>query len=220
MKKIAIVTGGSSGLGLSIAKLLIKKNIEVCLVSRNPERLDSAKRGLNHDVMTVSMDVSNESDVRKLYDQFDHVDYLFNVAGIGRFGPVEEINSDLIDEVLSANLKGLMLMTSHCLKKMKAGIIINVMSTAGQIGKTNEALYCASKWGARGFTEALKATYKKSPIQIVGVYPGGMKTPFWNETSHVNADSFMASDDVAKIIVDAVCHDLKVNVNDLIIERP
>jgi NADP-dependent 3-hydroxy acid dehydrogenase YdfG len=218
MKKLAIVTGGSSGLGLSIAKLLIEKDIDVCILGRSIDKLEAAKEKLNHDVMTACMDVSDEMDVENLYERFDHLDYLFNVAGIGRFGSVEAIDSKMIDEVLSVNLKGLMLMTSHGLKRMNKGKIINVMSTAGQVGKKNEALYCASKWGARGFTESLKVTYKNSPIQIIGVYPGGMNTPFWN-ASHVNAENFMTPEDVAKIIVDAVCHDLNVNVNDIIIER-
>lgn len=170
MKKISIVTGGTSGLGLCMARHLVKQGK--------------------------------------------------NVVIIGRFCKTIDICEEEIDQVLDANLKGMVLMTVAALKTMTSygGKIANIMSTASLKGKAGESLYCASKWGAKGFTEALKSEYKGSNILVYGVYPGGMKTSFWKETSSVKTDDFMEPEAVAEHIVDAVMNET-IYISDIVIER-
>ena len=226
--KNAIVTGGSSGLGFAMAKSLLSENINVVILGRNKMKLDCAKSLLEQEdskasVRSYQVDVSNESEVESFYSRITSADYLFNVAGVGVFGDVKEVKKIDIETVLNANLIGLILMTTHFLKSYESvgGKIVNIMSTAAQVGKKNEAIYCASKWGARGYTEALKATYKGSNIKIHAIYPGGMDTAFWaNDATLRNVSSFMKPDDVAKQIVQSVCLSEGLYVSDLIIERP
>ena len=226
--KNAIVTGGSSGLGFAMAKNLLLENINVVILGRNKMKLDYAKSLLEQEdskasVQSYQVDVSNESEVESFYNSITSADYLFNVAGVGVFGDVKEVKKIDIETVLNANLIGLILMTTHFLKSYESvgGKIVNIMSTAAQVGKKNEAIYCASKWGARGYTEALKATYKGSNIKIHAIYPGGMDTAFWaNDVIPRNVSSFMKPDDVARQIVQSVCLSKGLYVSDLIIERP
>ena len=94
------------------------------------------------------------------------------------------------------------------------GTIVNILSTAALIGKPNESVYCAAKWGARGYTESLKAEAKGTKARIISVAPGGMDTPFWSER---RAD-FMDPKDIAAIVVDAI--ERPVGLNEIVINRP
>lgn len=101
--------------------------------------------------------------------------------------------------------------------------IINIMSSAALKGNKHETLYCAAKWGERGYTESLKAEYKGTSVKIMGVYPGGMNTEFWKNSrdyvSEEKSNSFMTPKDVAKIIIDNGMNYTNLNVADIMIER-
>ena len=101
------------------------------------------------------------------------------------------------------------------------GTIVNIMSTAGLRAKPKETVYCAAKWGARGFTESLKEAVKGTPVNVVGVYPGGMKTEFWSPDCGAVTDSskFMDPADVADVILHAVRQRPGMAVSDLTIDR-
>ena len=227
-KKIVVVTGGSSGLGFCIAKKLVAIGKNVCIIGRKPEKLQDAVKelqGLNAAsiVKGVAMDIAQEENVKNFYDAIDpnyEVEYLFNVAGLGIFGEAKAIFEAEIDQVINSNLKGMILMTTGVLKQMEVsgGKIANVISTAGLKGKSGESLYCAAKWGARGFTEALKAEYKGRNIFIYGIYPGGMKTGFWDQSPSFNTEKFMNPMDVAEQIVESVTHD-SLYVSEIVIDR-
>jgi len=229
---IAIVTGGSSGLGFEIATKLVEHGHNVYIVSRSATKLQSARnlivaKSCHHgQVFDFPMNIAEEQNVKSLYEDIASkgftVSHLFNVAGVGRFGAIESINREMIDTVFEANLIGLILMTSCAMRAMhsKGGVIVNVMSTAALVGRSSEAIYCASKWGARGFTEALKVSLKGSPIRVISVYPGGMNTPFWSADCGISVDvsKFMQPADVAARIVYAansidssICSDVTIN---------
>ena len=101
--------------------------------------------------------------------------------------------------------------------------IVNIMSSAALKGNKNEALYCSAKWGERGYTESLKAAYKGSSVKVIGVYPGGMNTEFWNNNrnyvSEEKSNSFMNPASVATVILDNILNYRDLNVADIIIER-
>ncbi len=171
--------------------------------------------------------VADEQFVKGLYKQLakDYdIKYLINNAGVGRFGPPTENNLKKIDTVLEAVLVGTILNTTYAIPLMQenGGKIVNIMSTAALKGNPNETLYCASKWGARGFTESLKAYFKGSNIKVMGVFPGGINTPFWNKNrdcwSKDVTDTFMDAEKLGKTIFDAVTSD-GVAVSDITIDR-
>lgn len=228
----AIITGGGSGLGFAIGKALANKNINLILIGRNENKLKKAVEGIKSinpsiDCFSFTMDVTDEDAIHSLIsfiaDKDILIKYLINAAGVGIFGEATNISSDMIDDTLNSNLKGLVLMSSHLLPLLEfnKGKLVNIISTAGKIGKKNEALYCASKWGARGFTEALKAEYKGRPVKIIGVYPGGMQTEFWRHdtASHIDDSTFMSPDSVAAQICFSITKDA-IYVSDITIDRP
>lgn len=97
------------------------------------------------------------------------------------------------------------------------------MSSAALRGNKQEAVYCATKWGERGYTKSLKTAYKGTSVKVIGVYPGGMNTNFYqNSRDYVSiekSNSFMNPEDVAKVIIDNVTNDTNLTVADIIIER-
>lgn len=229
----AIITGGSSGLGLEIAKQLIERNIDVILIGRSREKLKNAStilHGIRNEakIEYYDFDISNEKSVVEFFELLgkrgDRIDYLFNVAGKFFYGKIEEITYEDIMNTLKANMVGLMLMTSHGVAHMKSFSaskqrIISILSTAALKGKKFESVYNASKWGARGFLEAVREEAAGSGIEIINIYPGGMKTPFWEgSNSGYAVDTFMNPEDVAGQIV-AVAVDHKIYVSDVTINR-
>lgn len=115
------------------------------------------------------------------------MDILINNAGVGIFGPIEDMEYKDIDTVIDTNVKGTIYMTKALMPMIKEKIM-NIISTAGLRGKVNESVYCASKFAIRGFSESLLKELEDR-IKVVAVYMGGMDTPFWNNTDHVKDKS-------------------------------
>ena len=149
---------------------------------------------------------------------------MINNAASGRFGEPETNSLERINEVFSAGLIGLILNTTYAipLLDINGSKIVNILSTAALKGNINESLYCAAKWGARGYTESLKATYKGSKVKVISVCPGGMNTEFWqNNRDYVQeekSNKWMSSKNVAEVIYNNVTND-KLCVSELVIER-
>ena len=178
MKKLVVVTGGTSGLGLELVKKF-KESYDVLVLARTKkEELENVKYEYGN--------IADENFIKNVYTKYKNeyvIDYLINNAACGRFGSPEDNNLEKINKVLEAGLVGLILNTTYAIPLLNqdGAKIINVLSTAALKGNVNESLYCASKWGARGYTESLKATYKGTNIKVVSVFPGGMNTEFWNQ---------------------------------------
>jgi short-subunit dehydrogenase len=129
----------------------------------------------------------------------------------------------MIDNIFEANLKGMILLTSEILRitpEKEELTIVNIMSTSALLGRDQETIYCASKWGARGYTEALRTELKGKKRNIIAVYPGGMKTDFY-EAAGADRDisEFMDSTEVAEKIINAVLFNKGLIVSDLTITR-
>lgn len=232
IKKISLISGGASGLGLEIADILVRAGKNVVILSRNPEKIDNASERLKksskiNSVNAVVCNIGKEVDVRTLGDYIVKngmsVEYLFNNAGMGLFASAESSTSAMIDTVFEANLKGMILLTSEILlltPKEEELTIVNIMSTSALIGRAQETIYCAAKFGAKGFTEALRNELKGTRRNIIAVYPGGMKTDFWKITDQKkDISSFMDPADVAAKIVNAVLVSDKMLVTDITINR-
>jgi short-subunit dehydrogenase len=232
MKKISVISGGTSGLGLEIASFLIKSEKNVLILGKNSNKLADASSRLkktSKNSLTESMicNVGIEEDIKKVgkflaANSFE-VEYLFNNAGMGLFTKAHNSTSALIDTVFEANLKGMILLTSEILRltpEEQELTIVNIMSTSALFGRAEETIYCAAKWGARGYTEALRTELKGAKRNIIAVYPGGMKTDFWNiPGQNRDISTFMDPAEVAEKIVNAVIVTDKMFVTDITINR-
>jgi uncharacterized protein len=232
MTKISVISGGTSGLGLEIANLLIKKGKNVLILGRNSKKLADASSRLkkasgNLSAESLICNIGKEEDVRKvgkfLTSNSFTVEYLFNNAGMGLFTKAHNSTSALIDTIFEANLKGMILLTSEMLRLTPENeelTIVNIMSTSALLGRAEETIYCAAKWGARGYTEALRTELKGTKRNIIAVYPGGMRTSFWNiPGQNRDISSFMDPAEVAEKIVNAVIVTDKMFVTDITINR-
>ena len=232
MRKISVISGGTSGLGFEIANLLIRSGKSVLILGRNSEKLADASsrlRKVSENLLAGSLicNIGIEEDVRNvgkfLTSNSFSVEYLFNNAGRGLFAKAQNSTSALIDTIFEANLKGMILLTSEILRLTPQDqelTIVNIMSTSALLGRAEETVYCAAKWGARGFTEALRTELKGTKRNIIAVYPGGMKTNFWDiPGQNRDISSFMDPAEVAEKIVNAVIVTDKMFVTDITINR-
>jgi NAD(P)-dependent dehydrogenase (short-subunit alcohol dehydrogenase family) len=228
--RTAVVTGGSSGLGFALAELLGAEGIAVSVLGRDPTRLGDAVARLRDggaDARGIPCDVSSQDQVRAAFEEIGREGspaFLFNVAGVGRFGPVDELTEDMIEEVSAGNLNGLMIATAAALPFLRAngGTIVSVLSTAALVGRPDEAVYCAAKWGARGFMEALRVALKGTSVRTLTVFPGGMRTEFWSPRSGLTPDlsTYLDPRDVARQILRVVLDPGAAHVTEMTISRP
>jgi uncharacterized protein len=232
MKKISVISGGSGGLGLEIAELLVRSGKNVIILGRNRQKLDNAIARLKESAKNIIIEsmicnIGREEEIIKVNEFLSEnnlsVEYLFNNAGMGLFTKADTSTAIMIDRVFEANLKGMILLTSGILKltpEEEELTIVNIMSTSALIGRAEETIYCAAKWGARGYTEALRTELKGTKRNIIAVYPGGMRTDFWKVTGQ-NRDisGFMDPKEVAEKIVNSVLITGKLVVTDITINR-
>ena len=232
MTKVCIISGGSSGLGFSLATELISKGKNVVILGRDSEKLIQAAEWLQtgleyYRVTPVVCNIGNEKEINKLGDYIKSqdmiVEYLFNNAGKGLFAPAKSSTSTMVDAIFEANLKGMILLTSEILRitpESEELTIVNIMSTSSLLGRAEETVYCAAKWGARGFTEALRTELKGTRRNIIAVYPGGMKTDFWKVPGQKrDISTFMEPAAVAEKIVNAVLDVDNLMISDITINR-
>lgn len=232
MTKISVISGGTSGLGLEIAELLVKSGKNVLILGRNTEKLNVAsarlkKSSKNNLAGSMICNIGKEEDIIKVGEHLVKnklpVEYLFNNAGMGLFTKADTSTSAMIERVFEANLKGMILLTSEILRLTPVEdelTIVNIMSTSALLGRAEETIYCAAKWGARGYTEALRVELNGTKRNIIAVYPGGMRTDFWNiPGQNRDISGFMDPAEVAAKIVNAVLVTDRMFVTDITINR-
>lgn len=221
MKDAIVITGGSNGLGKALVEYSLNKGLIVCNLDEENLELD------NPNYKCFVGDVSNEDFINIAIDKIaslGNIKYLINNAGEPSFKLPSKYTKSDIDKCFKG-LQGMILATTKVLqvKNEEALKIVNIMSSAALRGNRQEAVYCATKWGERGYTESLKVAYKGTSVKIVGVYPGGMNTVFYKDSrdyvSLQKQHSFMNPNDVAKVICENIFSDLNLNVADIIIER-
>lgn len=221
MKDILIITGGSNGLGRAIVEYSLNTHLLVC-------NLDREKTIINNiNYKEFIGDISDEKFVKqtiKEISELGNIKYLINNAGEPSFKLPTEYEKDDIEKCFKG-LQGMILCSANVLKvKNEQNLkIVNIMSSAALRGNKQESVYCATKWGEKGYTESLKVAYKGTSVKIVGVYPGGINTEFYkNSRDYVTEEkqnTFMDPNEVGKIICDCIFSNLNLNVADIIIER-
>jgi 3-oxoacyl-[acyl-carrier protein] reductase len=221
---VAIVTGGSKGIGLAIARALLERGMQVAISARKDDELQRAARELGGgdpstalgagNVLAVRADVQDAADAQRLVDEtarrFGGVDVLVNNAGVGRFANVADMPLDAWRQVIDTNLSGVFYCTRAVIPEMKrrgAGFIINISSLAGKNAFTGGAAYCASKAGLNAFSEALMQEVRHDNIRVSYVMPGSVSTGFGDHGSSGEADWKLTPEDVARVVVDLIAHD-------------
>jgi NAD(P)-dependent dehydrogenase (short-subunit alcohol dehydrogenase family) len=215
--KVAVVTGGSRGIGLSIARALVADGASVVITGLNQSRLDEARGriGAGDRVHAIRADVREpdgaEAAIGSANERFGGLDILVNNAGVGVFAPVADMNVSQWREVLETNLSGVFFCCHAAIPRMRArggGWIINISSLAGKNAFTTGAAYCASKAGLNAFSEALMQEVRYDNIRVSYVMPGSVATGFARGTSPSGPaeDWKLSPDDVAQVVLDLIAH--------------
>jgi 3-oxoacyl-[acyl-carrier protein] reductase len=213
---VGIVTGGSKGIGLAIARAFLGRGMQVAISARNEAELAGAARALGSGdhVLAVRADVRDPADAQRLVDEtvrrFGGVDVLVNNAGVGKFGNVADMSLDDWRQIIDTNLSGVFYCSRAVIAPMKArgaGFIINISSLAGKNAFAGGAAYCASKAGLNQFSEALMQEVRYDNIRVSCVLPGSVSTGFGDHGPSGEAEWKLAPDDVARVVVDLTAHD-------------
>jgi 3-oxoacyl-[acyl-carrier protein] reductase len=179
----ALITGGSSGIGYAIAKVLIEAGARVAITGRDEKKLYKAAEALT--AVPIRADVTNESDVNRTYREvlqaFGNLDILVNNAGSGVFKKLVDMDRESFESVFSTNVTGAMVMGREAAKlfiKQNRGNIINVCSTASLRGAANGTAYYASKFALRGMTECWRAELRQYNVRVFLLNPSEVLTSF------------------------------------------
>ncbi len=188
--KSVVITGGASGIGLALAKAFAHAGYAVAISGRNQERLQVAERELRQSSAAVS---AFQCDIRKpasvdgffqqVQKQFSSIDVLVNNAGVAHaLAPVDQLSIEAWSEVIETNLTGMFLVTRAALPMMHAGgTIVNNLSVAALQPFAGMSAYNASKFGALGFTQALREDLRKRGIRVLALLPGATNTDIWGQ---------------------------------------
>jgi NAD(P)-dependent dehydrogenase (short-subunit alcohol dehydrogenase family) len=210
--KVAVVTGGSRGIGLAIAGAFAAEGIKVVITGRTASSLASARAhlaGTGADVETCHADVRLADDMARAIattvQQFGGLDILVNNAGVGYFVEVADMPAEQWAEVIDTNLTGVF---NACrvaipyLRQRGGGYIFNISSLAGKNSFAGAAAYCASKAGLNAFSEALMQEVRYDNIRVSYVMPGSVATGFSGGDASHGADWKIPASDVAEVVVD------------------
>jgi NAD(P)-dependent dehydrogenase (short-subunit alcohol dehydrogenase family) len=223
---VTVVSGASSGLGAHLSQALIDEGATVYGLARSVDKLSALREDLGDPFHPLSCDVRDEDQVADAFetirDEGGRIDVLLNNAGLGQFGPVDDLPLEKWDVQMDTNLRGVFLCTREAVPTMReqneelgfGGHIVNVASIAGLLGNPNLTAYNASKFGLRGFSEALMKEVRDDGIRVTCLYPGSIETNFFDVAGVDMTDNPLQPEDVAATVL----HVLTSPANHLISE--
>ncbi|MBX5469952.1 MAG: SDR family oxidoreductase [Thermoleophilaceae bacterium] len=213
--RAALVTGGSSGIGLAIARALGQEGYALTVSARRADKLEAAASGLREEgfeVHAVPANMIDESDIKALAashrERFGRLDVLVNNAGIGIGGPVEQAETKKVDIQLNVNLRGVYLMAREAIPMLKqAGaehrkaLMVNTASIAGKYGQGWLGMYSATKFGVVGLSQALQQELQNDGVQVTALCPGFVDTPMsdWTKGS-IPPEKMIRVEDIAEAV--------------------
>ena len=215
--KVAVVTGGSMGIGLAIARALVANGVKVAITGRNASHLSSAQRAIEGAGPgareTLQADVRKHDEVQRAVDatvaRFGGLDIVVNNAGVGIFTSVASMTPEQWSEVIDTNLTGVFYMCRAAIPHLKArggGFIVNISSLAGKNAFVDGGAYCASKSGLNAFSETLMQEVRHENIRVSYVMPGSVATGFSSGDAANGADWKISPDEVADVVLNLVRH--------------
>ena len=184
--KVAVVTGGNSGIGLATAKEFSDQGARVAISGRDQQTLNSAKKEIGNGVLVVKADTSKLEDIDALFGavkkEFGKIDVLFVNAGVGKFVPIESVDEEFFDQIMDINFKGAYFTIQKALPLLNdnASIILNTSINA-HIGMANSSVYAASKAALITLARTLSAELVGRGIRVNAVSPGPVTTPIFNK---------------------------------------
>lgn len=213
--KVAVITGGSTGIGLATAKRFVEEGAYVFITGRRQAELDSAVKSIGRSVTAVQGDVTKQADLDRLYStvktQKGHVDVVFANAGYGEFAPMGEVSEEHFDKLFNLNVRGLLFSVQKALPLMKnGGSVILTGSVAGSKGIGNFGVYNATKAAVRSFARTWTTDLKSRKIRVNVVSPGPIDTPLLGEVPEEAKKAFASmvplgrigeSDEIAKAVL-------------------
>lgn len=212
--KVALITGGTKGIGFGTAQALMAQGIHVAITSRSGLKAEDAAKQLNGQCLTVAKAIGIGADVRKLESQneavnqvldvFSQLDFVIANAGLGHFGSIEDLTSIQWNEVIDTNLTGVfnsIKASVEALKKSK-GYFITISSLAGTNFFAGGSAYNASKFGVTGFTQAIMLDLRQYGVKVSTIMPGSVSTHFnGNDPSDKDAWKIQI-EDIGELVVD------------------
>jgi NAD(P)-dependent dehydrogenase (short-subunit alcohol dehydrogenase family) len=203
MGKVAVITGGSSGIGLATAKRFVDEGAHVFITGRRKSELDKAVHEIGSNVTGVQNDVTKPGDIDKLYavvkEQKGALDIVFANAGIGEFAPLGQITEDHFDKQFNVNVRGLLFSVQKALPLMQSGgSIILSASTVSITGNPAFSVYSATKAAVRSFARTWCVDLKEQKIRVNAISPGIVPTPGYNTSLG------MTEEQVEKFVDDSI----------------
>jgi NAD(P)-dependent dehydrogenase (short-subunit alcohol dehydrogenase family) len=210
--RAALVTGGSSGIGLAIARALGEDGYGVTVSARRPEKLEAARAGLEEagvEVQSVAAQMTDEEEIRGVFERhrerFGRLDVLVNNAGVGIGQPMAEIQTKHLDIQLGVNLRAVVIGTREGLPMLReAGgehgkaLIVNMASVAGKSGQPWLSVYSATKAAVVGFSQSTQKEVQRDGIQVTALCPGFVDTPMTEFVrGQVEAEAMIRPEDIA-----------------------
>lgn len=213
-EKVALVTGGSKGIGFGIAEILSKAGIKVAITSRSRESAERAAEELTKNgrgkVIGVEADVRNyesqQQAVKTVLDQWGQLDFLVANAGVGNFAPIDEMTLDQWHQTMDTNVTGVFYSIKAAVEALKKtqGYIFTISSLAGTNFFPNGAAYNASKFAVTGFTQAVMLDLRNYGIKVSTIMPGSVAT-YFNDHTPSEADAWkIQKEDMGELVLDLI----------------
>jgi 3-oxoacyl-[acyl-carrier protein] reductase len=207
--RVALITGGSRGIGYAIAEALTKNGATAVITGRNAQDLDEARQQIGGGTLAVAGDVRNPDEAQRAVgeavDRFGGLDVLVNNAGVGLFKNAADMTIAEWQRTLETNLSGVFYCCHAAiphLRRRGGGWIINISSLASRNAFAGGAAYCASKSGLNAFSEALMQELRYDNIRVSYVMPGSVATGFSGRGADGKADWKIQPEDVAQVVLD------------------
>lgn len=207
---VALITGGSKGIGLGIAEALVKQGVRVAITSRHGEeaRRMAEKLGSEDQVMGMETDVrdyqSQEDSIARVLEKWGRLDVLVANAGIGHFASIEDLTLEQWQQTIDTNLTGVFYSIKASIEALKKtqGYIFTISSLAGTNFFANGSAYNASKFGVTGFTQAVMLDLRNYGIKVSTIMPGSVATHF-NDHSPSEEDAWkIQKEDIGELVID------------------
>ncbi|HEY1565120.1 MAG TPA: SDR family oxidoreductase [Gaiellaceae bacterium] len=222
MAKAALVTGGSSGIGLAIARMLRDEGFELTLVSRRPERVEAAAAELGAAAVAANMAEAEDCErvVAEHCDRFGRLDVLVNSAGVGVGGKVEELPVKQLDLQLDVNLRGLFLVTQAAIPLLREsrGWIVNLASIAGTLPTPWLATYGATKAAVIALTRSLNEELDGDGVRAIALCPGFVDTAM-AQWSGIEPSEMIRPEDCAEVVRMCLRLSPQARIPQVVIER-